>query len=201
MNIKKCLHAKIMEIGFHGSAKKISAFEERFVGIGADVNSALGLYSSQLAGIGAEYARDAYSAGEGDEATVHVLAIPSVKTYIMTDISVFFGHAEDMSTHADFAAFREKLRGNGYDSVQIETGDDVIFVSLAPERVKVLAQLTPEQAEDLDELGFDGEAIYQALRHSYLLMDSKKPDSPPKKDKVARPKVYASESLFPEMSY
>src|SRR5690606_22899516 len=160
----------IIEIGFHGSAQRISAFREDLVGSGADVNSSLGVFSSQLAAVAAEYARTSQESGEGLEPIVHVLSIPTVKKYIMPDNCGFFGLEDDMCTHEDFANFRQELLSLGYDSLEIETGEDIILVALVPEKIRVIAQITPDQAEELDEYALDGESILDTLQCKKLLL-------------------------------
>jgi hypothetical protein len=157
-------------IVFHGSAQVIRAFTETGVGRGADCNSALGLFASEIPENAAEYAQNAVNGGEGETAHVYVVAIPCRKPYTSMDRNRFYGLDDDdipLMNHAQFATQRRQLLAQGYDVVDYEgDGDDVISVCLSPEKALILADLSYEQALGLQEDGlvlFDSVSIYKQL--------------------------------------
>jgi hypothetical protein len=156
-------------LAFHGTAQLIHAFTERGVGRGADRNSALGLFLSEIPDSAADYAQMAYEAGEGDAARVYVVAVPCAKAFQTRDYERFFGLDDDhvpTRTFADFSAWRRQLLNDGYDLIEFEGVGDVINVCLAPQRAIVVACLDYEQAIELEEEGvqlFDSESIYRHL--------------------------------------
>lgn len=167
--ILKQLEAGDYLIGFHGSAHKITAFTSAGIGRGGDLNTGLGLFTSEIPGNAAEYAHAAVIKGEGVQGRVYVLAIPCANPFTDIDHDDFYGEDEAGEPFTDkdsFVALRENLVSEGYDMLQFEGDDDVIAVCLEPEKAFLLAELTVDQAIGLEEEGlslFDGVAILNTL--------------------------------------
>lgn len=160
-------------IGFHGTAQKIHAFTTAAMGRGGDLNTGLGLFTTEIPENAAEYAQNAAELGEGEHEHVYVLAIPCRKPYSNIDRDDFYGRDEDGNQVADkesFVALRKNLISEGYDLVEYEGSEDVIAVCLEPEKAIMLAELTADQALQLREQGltlFDGVAILNTLMQKH----------------------------------
>lgn len=167
--ILKKLEAGEYRIGFHGSARKIHAFTTAAMGRGGDLNTGLGLFTTEIPENAAEYAQNAAELGEGEHEHVYVLAIPCSKPYSDIDRDDFYGRDEDghqLADKASFVALRKSLISEGYDLLEYEGSEDVIAVCLEPEKAIMLAELTADQALQLQEEGlnlFDGVAILNTL--------------------------------------
>jgi hypothetical protein len=167
--ILKQLEAGEYRIGFHGSAQKITAFTSAGMGRGGDLNTGLGLFTTEIPANAAEYARSACELGEGNHEHVYVLAIPCKKPFSDIDREDFYGRDADGEQIADkesFVALRENLLSEGYDVLDFETSEDTISVCFEPERAILLAELTAEQAIELQDDGlslFDGVAIFKTI--------------------------------------
>lgn len=162
--ILKLLEAGEYRIGFHGSAQKITAFTTGAMGRGGDLNTGLGLFTTEIPANAAEYAQNAGELGEGDYEHVYVLAIPCKKPFSDIDRAGFYGCDDgvQLEDKAFFVALRLRLLSEGYDVLEFESSEDVIAVCFEPERAIMLAELTAEQAIELQEEGlslFDGVAI------------------------------------------
>lgn len=163
------LEAGEYRIGFHGSAQKIHRFTTAAMGRGGDLNSGLGLFTTEIPENAAEYAQNAAELGEGEHEHVYVLAIPCSKPYSDIDRDDFYGRDEDgqqLADKASFVALRKSLISEGYDLLEYEGSEDVIAVCLEPEKAIMLAELTADQALQLQEEGltlFDGVAILNTL--------------------------------------
>lgn len=182
--ILKKLEAGEYRICFHGTAQKIHAFTSAAMGRGGDLNTGLGLFTTEIPENAAEYAKNAAELGEGEHEHVYVLAIPCSKPYSDIDRDDFYGRDEDghqLADKASFIALRESLISEGYDLVEYESSEDVIAVCLEPEKAIMLAELTADQALQLQEEGlnlFDGVAILTTLmqKHSgWLALYAEKP--------------------------
>lgn len=167
-DILKLLEAGDYRIGFHGSAQKITAFTSAGMGRGGDLNTGLGLFTSEIPANAAEYAQNAGELGEGEYEHVYVLAIPCKKPFSDIDRAGFYGRkdGEQLADKASFVALRARLLSEGYDVLDFETSEDVISVCFEPERAILLAELTADQAIELQEEGlslFDGVAILKTI--------------------------------------
>lgn len=170
--ILKLLEAGDYRIGFHGSAQKITAFTSAGMGRGSDLNTGLGLFTSEIPANAAEYARNAGELGEGDYEHVYVLAIPCQKPFSDIDRAGFYGRDDgvQLADKASFVALRARLLSEGYDVLDFESSEDVISVCFEPERAIMLAELTAEQAIELQEDGlslFDGVAIMKTIMEKH----------------------------------
>jgi hypothetical protein len=170
--ILKLLEAGDYRIGFHGSAQKITAFTSAGMGRGSDLNTGLGLFTSEIPANAAEYAQNAGELGEGDYEHVYVLAIPCQKPFSDIDRAGFYGRDDgvQLADKASFVALRARLLSEGYDVLDFESSEDVISVCFEPERAIMLAELTAEQAIELQEDGlslFDGVAIMKTIMEKH----------------------------------
>ena len=167
------LEAGEYRIGFHGSAQEIHRFTSAAVGRGGDLNTGLGLFTTEIPENAAEYAQNAAELGEGEHEHVYVLAIPCSKPYSGIERDDFYGRDEDgqqLADKASFVALRKSLISEGYDLVEYEGSDDVIAVCLEPEKAIMLAELSADQALRLQEEGltlFDGVAILNTLMQKH----------------------------------
>jgi hypothetical protein len=149
--IRAGLKDKTLTIGFHGSNDYIQEFTTEKIGLGGDGNSSLGLFTTEIPEKAAEYAEIAREHLDQDESYIHVLIVPTRKTYAVADFEEMFEPegADDVKGH--FAALRESLIQQGYDSASYEDGEDVMMVSFLPERVQILGVLTEDECYELDE--------------------------------------------------
>lgn len=207
--IRTKLRSMLMEIGYHGSAQPITRFTSEGIGKGGDANSSLGLFTSQILSSAADYAEMAVARGEGIKDHVYVLAIPTKKIFKMDDLNDFYGLSDDFRTHEDFSRLRLSLMESGFEAIEVETGDDVIMVSINPDSTVILAELSADQAFEIEENipEMDGEKIYEWLYDHGLLLSQKKLDMPelfPQKesaDIISVERNTYHEPLFGEMSY
>jgi hypothetical protein len=168
-DLKLQIQEKTHRLAYHGTAKHIAMFTERGVGRGADRNSALGLFLSEIPDNAAEYAHSAFEAGEGDQPRIYVVAIACGKIFETTNQDRFFGLDEDgipTATYSDFSRWRRQLINEGYDAIDFEGGEDVISVCLSPQASKIVACLSYEQTLQIQEEGvplFDSLALYRHL--------------------------------------
>lgn len=75
-----------------------------------------------------------------------------------------------MADKESFVALRKSLISEGYDLLEYEGSEDVIAVCLEPEKAIMLAELTADQALQLQEEGltlFDGVAILNTLMQKH----------------------------------
>lgn len=157
-------------IGFHGSCQRLDRFCESKVGQGGDPNSVLGVFLTELVDSAIEYAL--YD--KGDEGYVHVVIAPSKKSLIIESHSDFFGYdmpSEEARAH--FINLRERLIREGYDHILLDGFEDPISVALHPQQTKIIARLTPEEAEPLEALEMEGPLILQYLQRRGLLLEGK----------------------------
>jgi hypothetical protein len=149
--IRAGLKDKTLTLGFHGSNDYIQDFTTDKIGLGGDGNSSLGLFTTEIPEKAAEYAEIAREQVDQDESYVHVLIIPTRKTYEVADFAEMFEPEGVTDRKAHFAALRESLILQGYDSASYEDGEDVMMISLLPEQVQILGVLTEDECYELDE--------------------------------------------------
>lgn len=179
------LEAGEYRIGFHGTAQKIKAFTSEGIGRGGDLNSGLGLFTSEIPENASEYAQNAFELGEGEHELVYVLAFSCRNPFTEIDRDDFYGRDEDGQQLADrdsFVCLRRNLLSEGYDAICFEGEGDVITVCLEPDKAIVLGELSVDQALELHESGmplFDGVGILKALIHKHAGLLNFAPQRPP----------------------
>lgn len=172
-HIRRGLKDKTLTLAFHGSSEFVSEFTNDKIGLGGDSNSALGLFASEIPEKAAEYAEIAREHLDQDESYIHVLIIPTRKTYAVADFEEMFEPEGGTDPKLHFAAVRESLILQGYDSAAYEDGEDVMMISLLPEQVQILGVLTEDECFELDEGGvnrFDGVKMLRSLMKSAPLL-------------------------------
>lgn len=164
--IRAGLKDKTLTIGFHGSNDFITEFTTDKIGLGGDGNSSLGLFTTEIPEKAAEYAEIAREQVDQDESYIHVLIIPKRKIYKVAEFEEMFEPEGVTDLKAHFAAVRESLIRQGYDSASYEDGEDVMMVSLLPEQVQILGVLSEDECYELDEdctSRFDGVKMLKLL--------------------------------------
>jgi hypothetical protein len=149
--IRKGLNDKTLTIAFHGSNDSIQDFTTDKIGLGGDCNSSFGLFASEFLDKAAEYSEIARGQVDQDEGYVYALIVPTKKTYSVANYDELFEPEGVTDTKAHFAALRESLVQQGYDSASYEDGEDVMMISFQPEQVQILGVLTEEECYELDE--------------------------------------------------
>lgn len=164
--MKQALRQTILDgeyqIAYHGTATTITRFTNELMGAGADSNSALGLFLTELPESAVEYADRAVKANEGDASVIYAVAYPARKTYRFSSHEEFFGN-QDEAEPTYFSDIRRHLIQEGYDSAEYEGLDDVIRVSLCPDDSVIVASLNADQALTLDSAKFDSPKILSIL--------------------------------------
>lgn len=142
-------------IVFHGTNAHFENFDlsaaASLTDANADANGALGIHLTDEPGEAAEYA-EAHGGREAGEPIVLAVIAPAENPYLDMDYYQFFGYEneEDAATDAaGFVWFRQALLRKGHDSVEYEDGEQHILVSLAPEKLRIVARLMPAEALDL----------------------------------------------------
>lgn len=139
---------------FHGTAAPFHEIDFTKVGMGADVNSALGFFVTNELTNAMRYANQVR---EGQQTgAVLVVALRSQYPYEFENFESFYGAdwPEGNPRHGrmHFERMRERLRTAGHDSAWFTLDDDgLIGIALAPEHAIVLAALTLEEAEQLKD--------------------------------------------------
>lgn len=163
-----CLHNNQASIGFHGSHQRIERFCSEKIGLGGDPNSALGVFMTELVSSAIEYA---YFDKPDQGGFVHIAVTPTRRGFAIESPEDFFGtDMPRMAAFQHFSSLRSQLINEGYDHVAFEGMDDVILVALRPESASIIARLTPEEAEPLEDYQFDGPLIVQYLQKQSLLL-------------------------------
>lgn len=180
-SLKALVYKSHYQLAFHGTGQKIEKFTMDGMGKGGDHNSAMGVFMTEIVDSAVEYALMSAERGEGDKARIYVLAFPTIKTYSFDSSEDFFGLEENSpaKTHEEFARFREDLIRQGYDSATYETGDDVIVVSLHPDKVIIVAELEPHQMSTMKSYEFR----YEHILHNAMSMS--RPKAEPSKEQIA----------------
>lgn len=131
-------------IVFHTTSAYFDAFDEAYIGTGADNNSALGFFFSDNP--------ENINLYTDTDRRVLVSAVHVEKPY--GDLSYFelFGYdknGREVTSKADFAAMRDNLLVNGYDSIEYEDSEEAMLIALSASSIRPLAWLSIEQAADL----------------------------------------------------
>lgn len=165
-NLKTAIANGDYQIAFHGTATRTRAFTNERIGFGADANSALGLFLTELPESAVEYADMAVASSEGHEPIIYAVAYPARKTYRFASHEAFYGLDGETT---DFTVFRHQLINQGFDSAEFESGEDVIRICLNPDQALIIAEIGSEQALTLEQAKFDSPMILELLaRHGWL---------------------------------
>lgn len=148
-------------VAFHGTSQQLDGFTEEKVGQGADANSTLGVFLTEVPSSSIDYACMDDEDNEGGQARVYLVALPVGPNYEFSSAEDFFGADEmcQVRTHEQFAELRQQLLVDGFLTASCETGEDVISVALRPEDALILAELDLEQVEELEALIFNYSAL------------------------------------------
>lgn len=168
LRMKKLIAAGRYGLGFHGSATNVEAFLDSRVGLGGDSNSALGLFMSHVPLNALEYALNANELGEGEEVNVYVVAYPTQgKEHVLTPSEYYgFDENEKPAGREHFQDLRKTLLQAGYDHITCDTGEDAVTIALRPSLCRIVAVLTEDQVNELEERlmhSMDALKVYEAL--------------------------------------
>lgn len=131
-------------IVFHTTSAHFDVFDEAYLGTGVDNNSALGFFfSDNPENINLYIDTDRH---------VLVSAVHVEKPYGNLSYYELFGYDKNggtVTSKADFAAMRDNLLINGYDSIEYEDSEEAMLIALSASSIRPLAWLSIEQAADL----------------------------------------------------
>lgn len=133
-------------IVFHATTHAFPEFSEHAIGGGKDNNSALGFHF-------ADDPTEALDYGGLNKRILVVGAVTENPTLEFNDYYRFFGYDENgnsIVSKAQFADHRQRLLAEGYDAIEYQDSEQTICVVLDPSKLRILAQITEEEALALD---------------------------------------------------
>lgn len=118
---------------YHGTAHDFQAFDDSSVGRGSDPNSTLGIFFTDCPATAADYAELSFVRDQGVSAPsvlVVEVELKLKKPFVWNkSVSLLFG--EESYDRQYFAELRESLIKDGYDSIEVETGEAPTTVLLS----------------------------------------------------------------------
>lgn len=132
-------------IVFHGTNGTFQAFDEAFIGTGPDRNSELGFHFADMPLEAEDYRRGG---------RLLVVGAITENPIVEPDYYSFFGYDEagnDVAGKGHFSARRKQMLAQGHDAIEYEDGEQTICVVLKPDAIRILAELSADEAVRLHQ--------------------------------------------------